>query len=473
MTLEELKNESILKELGDLNDYISENRNEVKLLFSNLRVDLLVTKNCIELIRHIHSKRNFGIDSDGIQFLVTSLAFYFKSANKPEFVQTCITNLQDNVLKFRLLAWFQYKFEYRQKKSHITRFPHYLEKISEAVADKNEDYTDDVLSDLHSYYSEFRHIEGFQEQFDNIELVRRFPILREYNRRKGALDYRVELHENVDKIFTPSIFTETLFSEKFIDYIKYHENTKWNKTLLGLDTYTIRSEVLNFGQTNFDNPYKNLQPQDIVKLYCYFNMRKHYYSSIYLFERCSWIKKLVANDGCLKFIDIGCGPGTSGVALTDHLFTNNCLSNQFDYIGIDYYNSMLKAADDLMTNNVYNKCSTSVFTKSIGNIEKSALHNANSIIINTCYLFASPTLNIDLLAAEINNLLDDFKDLPGFLLFQNTTDDSKNINYIKFKNKIKNHEVLLSEKLTIKYNNQRNSFYPPVHESVYFEVLKF
>lgn len=473
MTLEELKIESLQCDLAELNEFVSENRSEIKLLFSNLVVGSSVTIDCIKLIRHIHSKRRNGIHAVGIQFLVTSLAFYFKSANKPEFVQTCITNLQDNVLKYRLLAWFQYKFEHRQTKSHIIRFPHYLEKISKAVADENEDYTDDVLSDLHSYYSEFSHIVGFQEQFDNLDLVSRYPILSEYSKRKGALDYRIELHENVDKIFTPSPFTENLFTEKFIDYIKYHDSTVWNNILLGLDTFTIRSDVINFGQANFDKPYKKLQPSDIVKLYCYFNMRKHYYSSIYLFERCSWIKKLVTKDGCLKFIDVGCGPGTSGVAMTDYLLSIKSLKQQFDYIGVDYYDSMLTAAADLMTNSVYKKCTNNVFIKSISNIQSGDFNNANSILLNTCYLFASPTLNVDLLATEINNLLNTYSNLPRFLLFQNTTDESKNINYKLFKTKIIKYDVLLSEKVTIKYNNQRNSFYPPAHESVYFEVLKF
>ena len=281
------------------------------------------------------------------------------------------------------------------------------------------------------------------------------------------------LYESVDKIFTPSPFTETLFTDKFIDYIKFHDSTLWNNVLLGLDTYTIRSEVINFGQANFDKPYKNLQPSDIVKLYCYFNMRKHYYSSVYLFERCSWIKKLANNVGCLKFIDVGCGPGTSGIALTDYLLSIESLNQQFDYIGIDYYDSMLKAAEDLMTNAVYNKCNNIVFTKSISNLQSVDFNNANSILLNTCYLFASPTLNIDLLSTEINSLLATYSLLPRFLLFQNTTDESKNNNYKLFKTKIMKHEVLLSEKITIKYNNQRNSFYPPVHESVYFEVLKF
>lgn len=473
MTLKELKIQSLQSDLTELSDFVSENRNEIKLLFSNLAVGASVTRDCVELIRHIHSKRKNGIDVDGIQFLVTSLAFYFKSANKPEFVQTCITNLKDNVLKYRLQAWFQYKFEYRQTQSHINRFPQYLEKISKAIADENEDYTDDVLSDLHSYYFEFSHIASFQDLFDNLDLLNNFPILSEYKKRKGALDYRIELHENVDKIFTPSTFTEQLFHDKFIGYIKNHESTVWNNILLGLDTFTIRSEVINFGQANFDKPYKKLLPADIVKLYCYFNMRKHYYSSLYLFERCSWIKKLISKEGCLKFIDVGCGPATSGIALTDYLRSIKNSKQQFDYIGVDYYDSMLTAAADFMSNSVFKECTNNDFIKSITEIKNDDFSNANSILLNTCYLFASPTLKIDLLATEINNLLNVYSSLPRFLLFQNTTDEAKNIKYELFKTKILKHDVLLSEKVTIKYNNQRNSFYPPVHESIYFEVLKF
>ncbi|HQV79187.1 MAG TPA: hypothetical protein PLJ42_10525 [Chitinophagales bacterium] len=473
MTLEELKIESLQCDLAELNEFVSENRNEIKLLFSNLVVGASVTRDCIELIRHIHSKRRNGIDTVGIQSFVTSLAFYFKSANNTAFVQTCITNLQDNVLKYRLQAWFQYKFEYRQTNSHLTRFSQYLEKISKAIADENEDYTDDVLSDLDSYFFEFSHIAGFQELFDSPDLLNKFPILSEYKKRKGALDYRIELHENEDKIFTPSLFTEKLFTEKFIDYIKFHESTVWNNILLGLDTFTIRSEVINFGQANFDKPYKKLTPAEIVKLYCYFNMRKHYYSSLYLFERCSWIKKLISKDGCLKFVDVGCGPATSGIALTDYLLSIKNLKQQFDYIGVDYYDSMLTAAADFMTNSVYRKCTNNDFIKSIAEIKDDNFSNANSILLNTCYLFASPTLKIDLLATEINNLLNDYSSLPRFLLFQNTTDEAKNIKYELFKKKLLKHDVLLSEKVTIKYNNQRNSFYPPVHESIYFEVLKF
>lgn len=77
------------------------------------------------------------------------------------------------------------------------------------------------------------------------------------------------------------------------------------------------------------------------------------------------------------------------------------------------------------------------------------------------------------MASEINGILSIYNQVPRFLLFQNTTDESKNINYSLFKSKLNQYEILLSDKVTIKYNNQRSSFYQPVHESVYFEVLKF
>jgi hypothetical protein len=473
MTLDELKIKSLTCDLADLNTFVSNNRNEIKLLFSNLSISTSATKDCKDLISHIHSKRKNDVYTDGVQFLLTSLAFYFKSANKPEFVQTCITNLQDTVLKYRLIAWFQYKFEYTKTKSHITRFPQYLELLSKAIADENEDYTDDVLSDLDSYYSEFGHIEGFQDQFDSVDLINRFPILSEYKKQKGALDYRIELHEKVDKIFTPSAFSEGLFAEKFINFIRYHKSTEWNKILLGFDCFTIRSEIINFGQANFDKPYKNLQPSDIVKLYCYFNMRKHFYSTLYLLERCSWIKSLFAKEGCLKFVDIGCGPATSGVALTDYLVTTKSVKQKFDYVGIDYFESMLTAAADFMDNTEYKKCTSNIFLKNISELRKEHFASANSILVNTCYLFASPYLDIDSLASQINTVLEANGNLPRFLLFQNSTNEEKNIKYNLFKKKIIKHEILLTEKGTIKYNNQRNSFYPPVHESVYFEVLKF
>jgi hypothetical protein len=472
MTLDDLKILIIQTEINELGTFLSENRNEIKLLFSNSSTTIENTNTCIQILSYLHKQSKQVKSIKDVQFLFSLLAFYFKAASKAPYITTCINNLTDSILKFRLQAWHQYK-TYTKAVSHANRFEAYLGKLSLAVSDESEEYIDEVLQDLHSYFTEYNYIVGFQELFNDFSLLTKYPILSEYKKRRSSLDYKIELHETANKIYCPSTFAEELFNTKFINYIRNHPQTEWNQVLLGYDKFLVRSEVIKFGQANFDNDYKKLNPAQVVKLYCYLNMRKHYYSSLYLFERCLWLKKIISMEGCAKFIDIGCGPATSGIALTDYLNADELSLKQFDYFGVDSYQSMLDAASDLMNNDVYENCRYQQYVKSIKSIDVNNLSNANSILLNACYLFASPSLEIDDLVLDVNNLLETNNTKPRFLFFQNTIEPNKNIKYESFKNKLIAHEVLLSEKVTIKYNNQRNSRYPPVSENVYFEVLKF
>ena len=472
MILDELKIFIVQTEINEIDSFFSTNRNEIKLLFSNSIPTIENTNTCIEIISYLHQQNRQVKSTEDVQFLFSLLAFYFKTASRPAYITTCINNLTDSILKYRLQAWHQYK-TYTRASSHINRFDAYLAKLSLAVSDEEEEYIDEVLQDLHSYYTEYSHVVGFQELFNDLLLLEKYPLLSEFKKRKSSLEYRIELHETVNKIYCPSTFAEQLFNTKFIDYIRNHPQTEWNQVLLGYDKFLVRSEAIKFGQANFDDTYKKLSSAQVVKLYCYLNMRKHYYSSLYLFERCLWLKKIISLDGCAKFIDIGCGPATSGIALTDYLNADVLSLKQFDYFGVDSYQSMLDAASDLMTNDVYENCSYQQYVKSIKSIDINNLSNANSILLNACYLFASPSLEIDDLVMDVNTLLENYNTKPRFLFFQNTIEPNKNIKYESFKNKLIAHEVLLSEKVTIKYNNQRDSRYPPVSESVYFEVLKF
>ena len=471
MTLEELK--LLISQTREIDIFISTKRNEIKLIFNNLISTSENTKSCIQILSNLHQQNNQIKSNIEVQFLFTHLAFYFKAANKTAYVTTCINNLTNSILKNRLSAWHQYKKYTGGAPSHINRFETYLAKLSLAVSDEEEEYFEDVLLDLHSYLNEFSHIVDFGIVLNNPELIKKYPLLYEYKKRNASLEFEIELHESVNKIYSPSIFAEELFNSKFIDYIRYHPQTEWNKILLGYDKFIVRSEIIKFGQANFDTNYNNLNPTQIVKLYCYLNMRKHYFSSLYLFERCTWLKKIISNQGRTKFIDIGCGPATSGIALTDYLNSEAESQKQFDYFGIDIYQSMLEAASYLMTNQVYKNVNYQQYEKSIKTIDTNYLTNANSILLNACYLFASPSLEIDDLVEDINSLLNAYKTKPRFLFFQNVIDPNKNFKYEIFKNKLIKHEVLLSEKVVIKYNNQKDSRYPPVSEPVYFEILKF
>jgi len=471
INLSDFKSFIVNSSLKEILIYVASNMDDLKLLFSTIDVTTPNTVEFKEIISHLHRLPNIDKKKIEIQFLISSIAIYFKDAGNLPFITTCINNLSDSILKNRLQAWYQYK-NYKSPQSHIKRFDAYLSKLSNAISDDNENYIEEVLLDLHRYKNDYANIDSFIEIFENPELLAKYQLLKEYKTRKKALEYRIKLFGNVDKIYDPSDFTEVLFDEKILTYIRNHEKTVWHHILLGFEKYIVRTSIIKYGQANFDNNYKNLTSNEVVKLYCYFNMRKHYYTSMYLLDKCTWINKLVSSLGSLKFIDIGCGPATSGIALLDHLHLSN-LPIKFDYIGIDYYQSMLDEAANFMENDVYPKENRQQYIKSITLLDHNMMNDANSIFVNTSYLFGSPTLDIKQLSNEVNKLLNLYKNIPRFLLFQNTPEPSKNKNYLEFKQMLVSHEVLLSEKTTIKYNNQRNSFYPPVKEHVYFEILVF
>lgn len=483
MELKEAHDFIIQSDEEGLITYVNQNRQELKMLFMSVFPDKGVTHLLSQILVYLSTLHlsESATQSDEIQFLYTNLAFYFKSANRLGYVNNCINQLSESILKNRLYAWLHYK-QYTNRGSHIKLFPNYLRKISSAISDGIENYENDVYRDIHDYFlygtellekhKETELLNQFTIQFSNESLQAEYPILRLYNENIYQFTIGVSINSSSDKIFEPSVFTERLFNDKFINYLKFHADTKWYEVLLGFDSYTIRSQIINFGQANFDKGYRGLSASDVVKLYSYFNMRKHYYSSVYLMERFNPIKQFYSSNGILKFIDIGCGPATSGIALIDFLnrITNTKIA--FDYFGVDYYQSMRTEAGIMMNNNLYRPVEHEKYIESLDNFDSDWLNNANSIFINTCYLFASPSLNETELANSIKKIRLSKPNVPCFLLFQNTTDPSKNIRYFNFKKKLGNPEVLLTENYTIQYNNRRNSYYKPTPEPVFFEILK-
>jgi hypothetical protein len=468
---------------SEIINLIAENKKELKLLFINLNIENDTTELLGQILVHIAALELTyeGKKSEEIQFLFTELAFYFKQNNNYGFVVNCFGNINDSILKNRLAAWIHYKL-YANINSHLTQLKFYLQKLSSAISDGEEDYENDVLRDLNDYYNyattlfssrnEPILLEQFIHQFENEELQNEFPILKYYSQSKFQFEGDIKINAINDRIYQPSAFAENLFNEKFWNYIRHHNKTNWHEILLGYDGYTIRSQIINFGQTNFDIGYNDLKPSDIVKLYSYFNMRKHYYSSLSLLERFEPLTNLYNSNGIIKFIDIGCGPATSGIALIDYLNSISEAPISFDYFGVDYYHSMREEAKYFMDNSLYKPTLHEEYFKSLSEFDFDWLNNANSIFINVCYLFASDSLNEIELAESIQNIKKAKPEVPFYLLFQNTTNPLKNQKYYKFKKLFPNFEILLTENSTIRYNNKRNSLNSSGQETVFFEILK-
>lgn len=189
------------------------------------------------------------------------------------------------------------------------------------------------------------------------------------------------------------------------------------------------------GQANFDKEYGNaLTSKEIVMLYCYFNMRKHYYTSLSMFERLGNLNEIYNSPKRIKFIDIGCGPATSGIALVDFLNSQTNLPVKFDYFGIDIAASMRETAKDFLSNEIVDNNSIVRVIKEFDELDLSELTDGSCILINTCYLFASPSLDISKLATFVNEVRSQNKNLLKYLLFQNPDDREKNKNIFVSKN---------------------------------------
>ncbi len=143
-----------------------------------------------------------------------------------------------------------------------------------------------------------------------------------------------------------------------------------------------------------------------------------------------------------------------------------------DYFGVDIAKSMRDTAEDFILNDIVDKSSLVRIVSDVDKLILEEISNASCILINTCYLFASPRLDIRKLANFVNDVRDKNKKVLKYLLFQNPDDQVKNENYFRFKKLIEPFDTTYSEVDTVFYNNKRNSPFEAVSEHVFYELLK-
>lgn len=479
MLLQELLNKWDALNVNQLLEFLENNKEEVNLIFVNLQPTDENTNTASKILsRRVNRLIQEDKNKEVIQGLVYNFATYFIKVHQQGRLQACVNSLNDEHLKRRFEATVKY-LSYNDWEHFITFFEDYLTKITLAISDEYNEISNELLIDLKKYkeygVSTIKELSGddekveiFKNLFTKDEYLEKYELLRAFRFKKNLVP-NIKISEISNKIYEPSIMAFDLFNDKFIDYIRYHDKTNWHQTLLGYNKDIIRNNIIKFGRANFDDDYNdNLKATDKVKLYCYFNMRKHYFTSYALFE--SIYDSIVGNE-IINFVDVGCGPATSGIALAHLLYNTKNTPVALNYYAWDISKSMLNEAKNIMTNKaISEEDSNLVFTDDFNKIVN-ANFKGNKIYINTCYLFSSSSLNVDDLAKEINKIVKNNTDKRVYLLFQNTQREDRNVKYNKFKILLKYKEKTSSHK-KILYNNRRNSSYPPASEGVYFEILE-
>jgi SAM-dependent methyltransferase len=172
------------------------------------------------------------------------------------------------------------------------------------------------------------------------------------------------------------------------------------------------------------------------------------------------------------FIDLGCGPLTSGLAIADLFHTDTTKKINFTYIGIDISNHMIERAKSFAKKDIFVQDHSFYFYNNWSEIPSAILKKSagsnNPFLINASYLFASTSVNEEDLALFVNKLTSTFKNVH--FIFQNPDRTDRNIKWEKFKKHIK-FKLIDSGVEEVVYKTSKRGYREPTSEDVYYEIL--
>jgi hypothetical protein len=242
-------------------------------------------------------------------------------------------------------------------------------------------------------------------------------------------------------------------------------------------------KILEGGRADFNTGFKDLTPDDKVIIYCYYYMQMHIVSSFHVFQKSdSLLKEYILDPSKnIVFIDFGCGPLTSGVALAWYYHSlNPKKQHNFHYIGIDNSEAMIRKAREISLRPRLIDC-TFNFLESyedhdyilelISRYLSSGKYQDYIIVLNYSYLFASSTLDVSNLAELVKKILDNNKSHKICLLYQNPF--FLKSRWDKFKSSFPKLCTVVDQEAKLRYHNTTGKFreieFTPIN--LYFEIL--
>lgn len=250
--------------------------------------------------------------------------------------------------------------------------------------------------------------------------------------------------------------TQLFFRNNVTDRINFYDSNY-------VSSYVIRTWVLKWGMTDFDQPYSskkiNFTPEQKVLLYCHFNLRQHLFAQICVFKQIQ--KNVNLLTGNISFLDVGCGTMAGAIAFFEFL-NLNLKKSVFRYTGFDISNCMIQKSEEFkksLVDNIafkYGKAfeAGSVFdfyTPSQDNFNKVEF-NTNLIVINFSFLFANIGVDtINTWAEIVNKIREKYPEKLLLVINQNTVNDNSSFDI--FKKNLKNFADLINGNHKIKFKN--------------------
>lgn len=280
------------------------------------------------------------------------------------------------------------------------------------------------------------------------------------------------------KTYTPDDEFATVYDDLVINKLKNDPRTlSYPDLILGVTNDFIRNNIIEYGRADFEQPSlfnQSFSKEDKVNLYCFYNMRKHYFSGVSIFDSYKEFFEIELKQisGRTTLIDFGCGPLTSGIAF-NQTFKQN-IEFSMKYIGIDISNAMLNKATEFSKSILFKKNAEFKFLNSFKQLDERTLEEwfrvSNLVVLNFSYLFANlNTEQINDLVNDINLLVKKYPLNKYVLVYQNPV--HRHHNFTRFKNHLKGiyHSVVRKSE-TVSYKNSNQSWYDK-SETFTYEIL--
>lgn len=244
----------------------------------------------------------------------------------------------------------------------------------------------------------------------------------------------------------PILLSEWLSSlrrRQIVDIVHSDPRTNDDRSLLlGVPKARIFSEVIEGGQADFAAPWEHLSPFERVLLYAFYNQKGHLEELTYAFEL--FLPATAPRPENPIVIDLGCGPYTGCLALASVLGRNA----PFTYVGIDRASAMHDLGERLVLDAVQNE-----EMHDIERISAEHFHHISwfepprwrPVIIIVSYLMASPTLNVDDLATQLNRVLTRFGRGRVSLLYTNSIEPGRNRSFPTFRSRLESAGFVMRE----------------------------
>ncbi|HWJ25834.1 MAG TPA: class I SAM-dependent methyltransferase [Flavisolibacter sp.] len=441
------------------------------------------------VFKEFQSTRHHSEPFDAFLYLLASVAERLaENYGLTSTIDHLLSYLPESSVKYRLTAVAAIQNIDDIRKDYINLFPQVLQWLEKSEAFQEENHSQELRNYLLYYLTKAEgklkehnlvsELSALKQLFTKEEFINRYQFLGFVDIQElagGRFPHLLEVENIPSIILQPSIIIESHFKYNINQPVLEHPKSCGYDILMGFDKMTILNVVLDRGKAKFDEGYLTLTPDDKVLLYCYFNLKKHFFTSLAVFAKL-WnsLNNIFSKSTYTPvFIDLGCGPLTSGLALGEIFYAERNELLRFNYIGIDIAEAMIRKAKEFSEIDLFSgECQFS-FYKSWNDIDFEELQNLagvnNPFILNASYLFAN--LNEEYvieLADFVNKLVTKFKNVH--FIYQNPDRADRNVHWESFKGKILVKQAFDDVEI-IRYKTSRRALKEPGSERVFYEVL--